>query len=237
MPGESLPFLLAFAGVIGFVDTLIPYSAYLSISVWRGLAVPIFRSRALWMALLGIPFAAAITFNFLGVLILPSGSALVPVVSDAIFTIFLVALVVWIDRTVGTVIRLDYLRRDLLSWKRFRVVYYACVVVGNAIFASQFAYGSAFSITGVLVIVAALTYGLLCLVKGARTTKDMTFRSHIRWFGFLIAVLVPVLVTYGVLGVSVIGFPFLAAVAYCFYKMTRFLIPTSKFAPADATHP
>jgi len=237
MSGDFLVFVIAIAGLIGLSDALILYSVYLSLSVWRGLAVPIFRSRALWMALFGIPFAAALTYAGITRVLIDNNSPLTaPILSEVIFTFALVTLFVWIDRMVNSVIRLDYLRRDVLSWKRFRFAYWALFAIGNVFFFARYIYGSELELVSIPLVLGALAYGFLCLAKGGRTTRDTIFRSHLKWFGYFGATFIPTLLIYGLYALSVpipVGL-LQIAVSYCFYKMARFLVPVGKFSLTES---
>jgi hypothetical protein len=47
MPGDFLISTVPYLGLIAVRELGFAYAAYLSLSVWRGLSVPIYRSRAL----------------------------------------------------------------------------------------------------------------------------------------------------------------------------------------------
>ncbi len=242
MPSDFL-LTIAFIGLPGLADAFFLYATYLSLSVWRGLAVPIFRSRALGMASFGIPFSVFFTYTILSSSTRGNPFLAAPVIGEAIFSIILTTLFVWIDRTVGSVIRLDYRRRDLLYWNRFRFLYWAFVVTGiGLVYARYLYYCLAVSCPATLVVgsglepysgpmtLGPLAYGALCLAKGARTTRDMTFRSHVKWFAYLGATFIPGSLLYLIGGPSLLVPIALLQVAagYCFYKMARFLVPVGK---------
>lgn len=232
MPSDFLTVVLPLIGLLGLIDALMLYATYLSLSVWRGLSVPIFRSRALWMALFGIPLVVALNYSAITRTIIPTQSLLsAPIISEIMFTFAFIALFVWIDRMVASVIRLDYLRRDLLSWKRIRIAYWILVAISNVLFFSRYLYNSIPTAASLLGLVP-LAYGSVVLAKGARTTSDMTFKSHVKWLGFLGSAIIPALSVYGFYGVSVPVPTYLlvAVVAYCFYKMARFLIPVGRLS-------
>jgi hypothetical protein len=242
MPSDLL-FTIANIGLAGLSDAFFLYGAYLSLSVWRGLAVPIFRSRALWMAFFGIPFAVFFTYAILSSSI-PGNSVFgASFIGEILFSIILTTLYVWIGRTVGTVIRLDYRRRDLLHWKRFRFLYWTFAFIGPVLFYARYLYhcltvscpatlvvGSGLEVVTLPLVLGPLAYGALCLTKGARTTRDMTFRSYVKWFAYLGAFFILALMNYAIAGPSLIVLSglFLVAVGYCFYKMARFLVPAGK---------
>lgn len=219
--------------LLGMIDTLMIYGAYLALSVWRGLAIPIFRSRALWMALFGIPLVVAINYSAITRVIISDNSALsASVISETLFSFPLDTLFVWIDRMVSSVIRLDYLRRDVLYWRRLRVVYWALVVVANVLFFSRYVYGTILGVVSTVLLLVPLAYGTMALVKGARTLRDTTFKSHLKWLSYFGAAIIPALLTYGLYGVS-IPIPqhlLILALSFCFYKMARYLVPIGKIS-------
>ena len=223
----SLPLLL----MVGLTDAILLYATYLSLTVWRGLAVPEFRSRALWMALFGIPVATALAYGVTSYTILPTDSLFsAPAISESIFTLGLVALFIWIDRMVRIAIRMDYLRRDILQWRRLRLVYYVFFVVANIFyFARYFVNLSGVMVVAEAALVIPLLYGISALIIGARNTRDLTFKGHVRWFGYMGAAITPVLVIYTQAGhpTVLLGIP-LILVAFCFYKMARNLVPIGK---------
>ncbi len=231
MPSEPLFLIPPFVGALGLFDALILYASYLSLSVWRGLAVPLYKSRAFWMALFGIPLAIAISYSGVSYLLLAGDSLLsVQPISDILFTVPLITLFVWIDRMVSSVIRLDYLRRDVLYWKRLRIIYWILVFLANVLYFSRYIFGPFPGILSIPSTTVPLAYGSLCLFVGTRSTRDSTFRSYIKWFGFLGAVLVPGILVYTLTSDLILVSPVLIAIAFCFYRMARFLVPIGRFS-------
>jgi hypothetical protein len=223
-------FVLATMGLLSVDDALILYGAYLALSVWRGLVVPIYKSRAAWMALVGIPLVIAVSYSFIVESLVPTSFLGTQIIFEILFTFPLISMFVWIDRTINSVIRLDYLRRDILYWKRLRAVYWAAFILANAFFFSRYLFTDpyAYNTTSIIVVVA-LAYGSLCLARGARTTRDMTFRSHVKWFGFLAAAFVPAILAYVLSGgPNILSLVLLVAASYCFFRMARLLVPASK---------
>ena len=132
MPGESLLLLVTYSalGLVGGFFYL--YGTYLSFSISRALAVPIYRSRALWTGLIGLlalVFSSVYLLGLVGTpsLTVPLGELLYLVILPVLFVVGFV----WIDRTISVLIRLDHLRRDIAGWrdKRVRLSYWAFFVV------------------------------------------------------------------------------------------------------------
>lgn len=229
--GLPLLVLTALTGVI------LLYASYLSLSVRRGLVDPVYRRRAMWMGLFGLPFAGALGYGIVAYALLPADSVLAsPVLADATFTIAIVTLLVWIDSMVGSAVHLDFLRRDILHWRRLRTVYYLLVVAGNVFYFSrylQFPAGLALSLSDVSLILA-FSYGALALASGARRTRDQTFRTYLRWFGTMGVTFLFTLVAYSfTLHPTLVLLVPLLATSLCFYKMARNLVPIGKLTDGD----
>jgi len=219
--------------LIGLTDVFSLYAVYLSISVWRGLVVPVYRSRALWMALLGV--FAAIVFTYEGLAIIVPSSPLASVeVREILFAIPLGVILVLINRTANTVIKLDYLRRDVLFWKELRFVFGAVVVLFYILFYSHYVYflpdAQGFALA---LYFPALVYGAIVIAKGTTVTRDTTFRSHVKWFGYLLAAFIAGNVIYFLPISLVIDLVFFALTSFCFYKMARFLVPAGRLSASQ----
>lgn len=211
------------------VDGFILFGSYLAITVSRGLVVPIYKSRALWMALVGMPLALAISYNIITVVLVPNSALSTPLIPQILFTFPLISLLVWMDRTVLAVIRSDYLRRDVLHWTRLRVAYWALVIAGNVAFFASYVYGPVLVVLANVFLAVALGYGTLSLAKGAATTSDATFRSHVKWFGYLVVFFIPAVLVYSLYGgPTILNLLFLTVASYCFYRMARLLVPAGK---------
>ena len=140
MSSELLAYQLAYASMLVLVDSVFVYSSYLALSVWKGLAVSVYKGRAFWTALLAI--LVVVAFSYAGVLHIrfphastslsqPQASSLATgAEADVVFTALALAAYAWVDRTMATMIRLDYLRRDILGWRRLRPFYWAGIAVG-----------------------------------------------------------------------------------------------------------
>jgi len=161
-----------------------------------------------------------------------------PASHEALYLLPLVAILVWIDRTVNAVVRLDYMRRDVLSWRRLRFAYGLIAAIGILVYYSRYVYPVPDAlVVGFALMFSALIYGMLATARGVATTKDMTFKSHVMWFGiFLLGFIVggfmyelgPLNSLYGTLDLLSFG-----VCSYGFYKMARFLVPTGKLPAGE----
>ena len=228
MSSDILTNFLPTLALTSIVDAFSLYATYLSISVRRGLTISVYRSRALWMALLGV--FSAIVFTYDGFTILIPTSSLASVeVREVLIAIPLGVILILIDRTVNTVIRLDYLRRDVLHWKKFRLVYGAAVVMFYVLFYSRYVYSLPDNQGIALALYfSALIYGALAIAKGTTMTMDATFRSHVMWFGYLLGAFITGCVFYFLPISLIIDLSFFALTSFCFYRMARFLVPAGK---------
>jgi len=235
MSSELLTFSVPVLGITAVIDAFAFYAAYLSASVWRGLVVPVYRGRALWLAAICVLAASTLTEFGVSAVLTPNYGSASPALREFLYLLPLAAILIWIDRTVNTVIRLDYLRRDVLLWKKFRYVYGLVAVVGILVYYSRYLYPIPEAMTvGFVLIFSQLIYGMVTLARGAAVTKDTTFRSHIRWFGlfllaFIIAGFIYVL-TYSDPSYLVPNLLAFAASAYCLFRMGKSLVPSSKLS-------
>ena len=233
MSNEIITSLIPVFGLTVFFDVFVFYAAYLSASVWQGLVVPIYRGRAIWLAAICLLASLAITEYGVSATLTPDYSSFLPALREFLYLLPLAAIFVWIDRTVNTVIRLDYLRRDVLLWGRLRYAYGSIAVVGILIYYSRYLYPIPDAMTvGFVLIFSQLIYGMLTLARGAAVTKDMTFKSHIRWFGlFLLAFIVAgfiYVLTYSDPSYLVPNLLAFLASAYCLFRMAKSLVPSGK---------
>jgi hypothetical protein len=239
MSSDFLTSTIPYLAVIGISNVLVLYAAYLSFSVWRGLSVPIYRSRAIWTGVLAVLLGlTSITSGNVNALF-PAPYSLVGIVAvyGILYPLAIFVLFFWIDRTMAMIIRLDYLRRDLLGWRRFRFVYWGFAagsfvfyLLGNPILLPNPTPTDVFVFGGVLSLTYAVPWGYasLALVVGRRRTRDATFRLHLKWFGLCIASIVFAGLTYSLIPDPFIGnLPFVL-IAFCLYKMARFLVPAQR---------
>jgi len=214
----------------GITDIFALYAAYLSLSVRRGLAVPVYRSRALWMAFLGI--SAAIVFTYEGFTNISPTSPLTSIeFREILFAIPLGIILILIDRTANTLIKMDFLRRDLLLWKKLHFVYGTAVVLFYVLYYSRYVYFVPDAeVIALVLYFSALIYGALAIARGTTVTRDMTFRSHAIWFGILLAAFITGSVLYFAPVPLDISFVCFTVASYCFYKMAGSLVPAGKLS-------
>jgi hypothetical protein len=251
----SSEFLTAFVywGIVVVSDLGIAYAAYLALSVWRGLSVPIYRSRALWTGILAVFFGLGFPVSGNVGSLLPPNYTFVAVILAyfILFPAFVVAFFGWVDRTITMLIRLDYLRRDLILWSKLSWAFRA-FAGATVIMAWISAYGSPslFAITPgsemsvrqqffsdiylIVLFLIPLAYGSAALVMGSRRTPDMTFRLHAKWLGYAAGATVLSFLAFGLTVNPILGaIPFLL-ISYSFYKVARFLVPVGKLSSSDA---
>jgi len=229
---------------IAISDIILLYAAYISFVVRRGLTVPLYRSRALWLGTSAILWGVFFIFfdNINAAYALFGSYHLVAgtVFYVAIFLLTVFAFFVWIDRTVDTLIRLDFRRKNILGWKKVRPLYWLCAVLGFIfyIFSTEYYvfsvvnYITTFSVTASSVpfLSIALAYALCAIIVGSIRTHDLTFRSHVKWFGLSVATLLLLFVRDIVVLPNI---PVLNALpyiffAYFYYRMARSLVPVNK---------
>jgi hypothetical protein len=151
------------------------------------------------------------------------------VIYNGLYTLILLALFAWIDRTINTLIRLDYLRRDLFGWKKVRFAYWALVAVASGLAVYSPPVGPAS-----LPLFLVVGYGSLALIIGSRRTTDMTFRTHAKWGGYLMVGVLLASLTYFATpsNIALQTLPYLL-IAYSFYKMAKFLVPVNVITSAE----
>ena len=243
MPGDFLTFTVPYLGLLFLSDAVMAYSSYLAYLVWRGLAVPAYRQRALWTSILAA--LVLVTFTYGGVVqgfyLGFSGpyNRAGPAGSDLLYILLTSAVFVWVDRTLAGAIRLDFYRRDLLGWRRFRGIYWALMFVSFGTYIIGYYALPAFNyfppayflaILGVAVAVP-LAYASACLVAGSRRTRDETFRMHATWFGLFAVSLAFQALLYVFLASLLANMALLLAEAYCLFRMSRYLVPVNRLPP------
>jgi hypothetical protein len=157
------------------------------------------------------------------------------------FTVFFV----WIGRTVGTLIRLDYLRKDIIGWKKARPLYWLVVVLFFVLFVinpgnlPNLGYlgivnpiiTTISDATGILIVpilLILLAYASITLIVGSIRTRDLTFRNHAKWLGFAIGGLLAGFVLGIFLDNEFLFFLGGILFAYCFSRTARSLVPVNK---------
>jgi hypothetical protein len=240
MSSEFLAYGLPYLGLLSFTDAIMLYAAYLAITVSRGLAVAVYKARALWTALLALLVFVAFTYSGLLYVADPNISVAFnragPAGTDLVFLVLILVLLVWVDRTIASMIRLDYLRRGILRWKKVRPLYWAMIGIAVGIYLAgfyllpNFGYEPSPTLLPLLIplLVIPLAHASLALTVGGRRTRDKTFRSHVSWFGYFVAAFLGQSVFYVFVSNPFENGPFFLAEAYCLYRMARYLVPVSR---------
>jgi hypothetical protein len=234
LSNEFLFITIPYLGIIIVSDLGFAYAAYLSLSVWRGLSVPVYKSRALWTGILALIIAIVTPISGNVNVIFPSQYYVVGLilVYAILYPGAILGLFAWIDRTINTLIRLDYLRRDLTRWSKVRWVYWALTGIQLALYFGIVAFPQGPAIlynTYPIFLLAPAAYGTIALLIGSRRTKDMTFRLHAKWIGYLMGAIILISVVDSFTTNPALGnLPFLL-IAFCFFKAARYLVPVGKF--------
>jgi hypothetical protein len=249
MSSDFLATAIPYWGIVAASDFGAAYAAYLALSVWRGLSVSIYRSRALWTGILAVFFGLGFPVSGNVGNLLPPNYTFVAVILAyfVLFPAFVVAFFAWVDRTVTMLIRLDYLRRDLIWWSKLRWAFraFAAATVSRA-WMSAYGSPSIFTITPgseiiarqqffsdfylIVLFLIPLAYGSAALVLGSHRTPDMTFRLHAKWLGYTAGATVLSFLAFGLTENPILGAAPFLLVSYSFYKVARFLVPVGKLS-------
>ena len=207
-------------------------AVYRSLTISKSLVTRVYRTRAYWLAVLMIIYAA---FS-----LVPTTSAIESDISDILFFMFLFALLIFIDSNVAVGREIDFFHKDILHWHTVRVPLFAAIIGGTAvaILAIVESFGSSsgigffvyFAILGV-----AFTYsGAAMLVISSPEFTTEQSKKFVRMLGFAIVsyvlfltLFIPLDAIYPSLGDVVTGFITIAA-AYFFYRAAMSLSPISR---------
>jgi len=206
-------------------------AVYRSLTISKSLVTRVYRTRAYWLAVLMIIYAA---FS-----LVPTISAIESDISDILFFMFLFALLIFIDSNVAVGREIDFFHKDILHWHTVRVPLFAAIIGGTAvaILAIVESFGSSsgigffvyFAILGV-----AFTYSGAAMLVIARRSYDRTMKKFVRMLGFAIlsyvlflTLFIPLDAIYPSLGDVVTSFITIAA-AYFFYRAAMSLSPISR---------
>jgi hypothetical protein len=173
-------------------------ASYRSFSVRSAMAIPVYRSRALWT---GVVAAIAVAFNTIQLIVenvanlsqLAENGPLGPSLWVLLFVGSLTvagSLVIfsWIDSTTRVALELDFLHRDALQWKRFRRYTWGVVVVG--------AVGAAGSTTGweyavsVSVLGLGVAYAVSVLIMSGLRVKYVPMKAYMKSMGLAVVALI-----------------------------------------------
>lgn len=219
----NVVFVLEFVAEYATVAVAI-LAIYRSLSIGKLLVTRVYRTRANWLAALMIIFAA-----FAAV---PTSSALELQISNILFFVFLLALLIFIDSNVAVAKEIDFFHKDILHWQTIRKPMVAIVVVYSAIafFATVVFPNLAPSIAGIgfvgyfVVVGVAFAYSGTAMLAIGRRTYDVTMKKFVKMLGFAIlcfvlflTLFIPLDAVYPSLGDIVTNFIAIAG-AYFFYK-------------------
>lgn len=239
---------------------LISYSASRASNIRRALAVPLYRSQALGVVVVGLSIISfAVTFDLYNGLNLTSnffsffeilfGFAIPPFVTFY-----------WIDTSMRTARKSDPLLRDVLHWRIVRKVLWVWIGGTFLIFVSIIGvstaqqilsgqlYSTSSSPPAILMLLLLLPLfivpivGLVFLPRAAKMSGDKRFGKHLRWFGLYIffvlgafaAILIPN--PSGFLGSLLfqleVAIPQIVG-GLCLYKSVRWLVPLNRIEPVS----
>jgi hypothetical protein len=206
-------------------------AVYRSLAIGKSLVAGVYRTRAYWLAVLMIIYAA---FVFV-----PTSSAIGSDIDDILFFTFLLALLIFIDSNVTVAREIDFFHRDVLHWRAARMPLFAIIVAGTAIgiWATVVVTNSTSFLASVALVWyiallgVAFTYSGAAMLVIARRTYDRTMKKFVKMLGFAIlsyvlflTLFIPLDFIYPNLGDVVTDFIGIAA-AYFFYRAVMSLSP------------
>ncbi len=229
---------------LGISVIIFLYAAYISFTIRRGLVVPLYRSRSLWLGILAILWS--ITFIFFNRIdtLFPNYFEIAAILFYyGAFLPTLIFFFVWLDRTISTLIRLDFRRKDIVGWRRGRFLYWGALILGVILYVLGTGYyflGIVNPVTtfaanvGVVPAVVAVAYAAVVLIVGSIRTRDLTFRNHTKWLGLSAVALLAVFILPNPATLYTLPAPFFA---YFWYRMARSLVPVNKLTIKDRSVP
>jgi hypothetical protein len=210
-------------------------AVYRSLTIAKSLVTRVYRTRAYWLGVLMIIFAA---LN-----LLPTTSALGSDISDILFFVFLLALLIFIDSNVAVAREIDFFHRDILHWHALRIPLFASMVAGTAIgiVGTIASTNSALSsvvglaLLGYFIFLGVVfTYSGAAMLVVARRSYDRTMKKFVKMLGIAIlcfvlflTLFIPLDAIYPNLGDVVTDFIAIAA-AYFFYNAAMSLSPIGR---------
>ena len=199
----SIDFYLT-TDIISFLvaGAILAFGAYRALQFRKAFNDPIFRSRALWTALVLaawiVPNDTQILFNDL-----PPPTAIIGVLADVVTVILAILLilvsVVFIDRNIRAARELDFFHRDSLGWEKLKLVaivgapasillnLLGSVVLGNTILANLTFF----------LLPATLAYGVAALLLSGIRVHNRYMRRYLEFVGIgfiLLIVTIPLAV-------------------------------------------
>lgn len=224
------------------------YSSYWAFSIRNALVGFIYRRQALWVAIVGVYFAAFFVFAGLTISFGTGNSnSYVTIATDVFIFFAFIVLFAWIDATMRVARRSDPLHRNTLRWHglRYFIIIGTSFGVGGAIFNSAFnpqipgnpVVGGFFLLAPVGF---ALFLGGIALLVSSRRSKDAILTRHLKWLGAFIFFLFvtneverEIISRPGLLGntalLGIITYALFAIGAYLLYRSARSLTPLSPY--------
>lgn len=212
-------------------------AVYRSLTIGKSLVTRVYRTRAYWLAVLMVILAA---FS-----VIPTDSPIENDISTALFFLFLIPLLIFINSNVLVAKEIDFFHKDILHWHSVYRPLLAVVIADSIIgllvevvfpnsplaLESGLGFLTYFALVGV-----AMSYSGVAMFVIARRTFDHTMRNFIRMLGFAVlsytiflTIWIPLDFIYPVLGDTVSTFAAIAA-AYFFYKAAMSLSFVGKIA-------
>jgi hypothetical protein len=178
----------------GVAAVILGFGAYRALLFRRAFNDPIFRSRALWTA---VVLAAWIVPNDSQILFtdLPPPSNGLGVFFDVVTLVLAIVLiivsVIFLDRNIKAAMELDFFHRDDLGWRKFRLIsivgapvslvanLLTNVVLGNSDLANL----------TLLLLTCTLAYGVAALLVGGLRVYNRYMRRYLQFVGLGFALL------------------------------------------------
>jgi len=238
---SSLMLLFVFIGEI-LPAAIFLYGAYWTFTIRRALAIPAYRSHAMWLGFISILAALTTPITY-------TNNPTISLFITIFYAAFAAFMLAWIDATITIVRRSDPRLRSILRWESLRYVVWAIfvlaiVLLSYSIVSQNFsptsnAVGFA---TGLVIIIPFIT-GAPTLLTGARRSRDPILRGSLKWIGLCLlsvlggSIVSAVVKSFGVSlydqFYSIYAFPVdlvIILAAYCLYRSTRSLAPINRLS-------
>jgi hypothetical protein len=204
----------------GLVVFVFAYPVFWALNIRRFLAVRLYKSQALGLALICVAFSLG-SFD-------PTG---------AIYGLFLLLVFYWIDLSFRAARRSDPLLRDSIRWSRLRLVLWPVnlLQIPLSIYTVLAVFGylpSAATLGNTIEIApffATAASGVALAAVVALRTADGALRGQLIWFGVFVFVQFAIIIVAQVNSVNgavyFVGFEF---AAFALYKSARSLVPLNR---------
>ncbi len=243
--------ILSAIAQVGIIVTILiyTYSAYWAFDIRKALAVRLYRNQALGIGLGSLGFAILNVTYFLGIahaIALPASLEFLNAIIIAASVLPFILFFFWIDASVLAARRSDPLLRDILGWRRVRIILWSLVIFSitsqsiiltaarqlyqNCIPGCPTDPGLSVNVLFFIPIFIPFVSGAIYLPMSASHSKDRTLRRHFKWFG-LFAVCLLAAATYSAL-ISPGPPTSVAFIAggYCLYRSVRSLVPLNRLS-------